>query len=148
MFKTVIALLLLGVVVAEKERKHNPNPISTNPTMSSYSPLTTHVLDTSKGEPARALKIELYKSTGENEWTSIANGETNNDGRLPALLTQADFTRGIYKIKFDTGDYFRKNSVEGFYPYAEVVFEIQDPNQHYHVPLLLSPYSYSTYRGS
>ncbi|XP_033631313.1 5-hydroxyisourate hydrolase-like isoform X1 [Asterias rubens] len=113
------------------------------------SPLTTHVLDTALGRPAQNLAIDVsYQRSESQEFDVIARGKTNSDGRAPNLLTQAQFIAGVYKIKFDTGSYFKSIQTVGFYPYVEIVFEIHNPNQHYHVPLLLSPYSYSTYRGS
>ncbi|NP_001161674.1 transthyretin-like protein [Saccoglossus kowalevskii] len=112
------------------------------------SPLTTHVLDTALGRPAAELPITLYSRSPEMAWLKIAAGKTNQDGRCPGLLTQETFHNGVYKIHFDTGTYHKALDTPGFYPYVEVVFEIHDPNQHYHVPLLLSPFSYSTYRGS
>lgn len=115
------------------------------------SPVTTHVLNTATGRPAANLLIKMYRVTGtaESETLSLINsGRTNVDGRLPGLLTKEQFTAGIYKIRFETQDYFSQTGTEGFYPYAEVIFTIKDVDQHYHIPLLLSPYSYSTYRGS
>ena len=79
----------------------------------------------------------------------LGRGATDNDGRLRTLLDPGEtLFAGFYRITFDTGGYFSMLGVEGFYPEASVVFEIRDPAQHYHVPLLLSPYGYSTYRGS
>ncbi|XP_070553947.1 5-hydroxyisourate hydrolase-like [Ptychodera flava] len=112
------------------------------------SPLTTHVLDTATGKPAANLAIRLLYRRNENEWDLITNGKTNSDGRCPGLLTKEQFPVGVYKMHFDTGAYHQSQNVQGFYPYVEIVFEIRDPSQHYHVPLLLSPFGYSTYRGS
>nr|XP_054754139.1 uncharacterized protein LOC129260117 [Lytechinus pictus] len=111
------------------------------------SPLTTHVLDTARGSPAANLRIEAYYIMA-GQWKKIAEGQTNSDGRCPGLLTTDQFLPGVYKLYFDTGSYFTANDIKGFYPFVEIVFEIEDVNQHYHVPLLLSPFSYSTYRGS
>merc|ERR1712150_186488 len=123
--------------------------ISQNHTMANvYSPLTTHILDTAQGTPARNVSIELFLEDGKGQWNLIASGNTNNDGRCPGLLTQEHFVAGIYKITFDTGSYFKQNNQKGFYPFVDVHFEIERPNEHYHVPLLLSPFGYSTYRGS
>ncbi len=111
------------------------------------SAITTHVLDTSKGKPASGIKIVLFKNEDE-EWKTIAGGITNDDGRISDLLEKNVFPgAGIYKLKFDTKEYFENNSIETFYPFVEIVFEIKD-KEHYHVPLLVNPFGYSTYRGS
>ena len=111
------------------------------------SQITTHILDTSIGKPASGITIILY--IGENdEWTEISRGKTNDDGRISDLLVKdLVLQRGIYKLRFETKDYFDKNQVRTFYPYVEIIFDIQ-ANEHYHVPLLLNPFGYSTYRGS
>ncbi len=111
------------------------------------SQLTTHILDTTKGKPAQGLTIVLYQG-GNDAWTEIARGITNNDGRLTDLLSnERILNAGIYKLRFETKDYFDKSGVPTFYPYVEIIFEINTA-QHYHVPLLLNPFGYSTYRGS
>jgi 5-hydroxyisourate hydrolase len=111
------------------------------------SQVTTHILDTTKGLPANGVSIILYK--GENDqWTEIARGLTNADGRIANLLENPVFlSHGIYKMRFETKDYFDRQSIKTFYPYVEIVFDIQS-NEHYHIPLLLNPFGYSTYRGS
>lgn len=118
----------------------------------SGSPLTTHVLDTARGVPARNLQVQLYFEEirpDSRMWKHIASGVTNGDGRIPNLLTQEQFIPGKYMIRFETEAYFKETGISAFFhPYVEIVFHISDPSQHYHVPLLLSPFSYSTYRGS
>ncbi|ELU04386.1 hypothetical protein CAPTEDRAFT_223510 [Capitella teleta] len=116
--------------------------LSASPTMASGSPgpLTTHILDTASGSPAANVPILLYKEASSS-WTLIAEGSTNSDGRCPGLLTQSEFTAGTYKIHFNTKAYFNSLGIKGFYPYVEVVFEIERPLEHYHVPLLLSPFA-------
>jgi len=111
------------------------------------SQITTHILDTTKGKPASDVTIILYH--GENdEWTEIARGSTNNDGRIADLLNKEQVLQiGIYKMRFETKDYFDKDRILTFYPYVEIVFDIQS-TEHYHIPLLLNPFGYSTYRGS
>ena len=112
------------------------------------SQITTHVLDTSKGKPAEGIAVTLEKSVSESNWEEIASGMTNTDGRVSDLLADGETIEpGIYRIVFDTGSYFAKNGVKGFYPMVTIVFQTQD-TEHYHVPLLLNPYGYSTYRGS
>jgi 5-hydroxyisourate hydrolase len=111
------------------------------------SQITTHILDTSKGKPASGVSVQLYKNTIAG-WDSIAEGLTNEDGRIPGLLdTSITLQPGFYKLHFDTGSYFTHQQTKGFYPFVEIVFEITS-NQHYHVPLLLNQFGYSTYRGS
>jgi 5-hydroxyisourate hydrolase len=113
------------------------------------SAITTHVLDTARGRPAADLEIHLERRSPEGSWGLIGRGATDNDGRLRTLLDDGEtLLPGFYRITFDTGGYFAQLGVEGFYPEVSVVFEIRDAGQHYHVPLLLSPYGYSTYRGS
>lgn len=109
------------------------------------SPLTTHVLDTAKGLPAQGLGVVLEKRTGPQSYAKIADGKTNADGRVTDLLTKEQFTKGIYRLTFDTGSYHHG---EGFFPEVNVVFEVKDPAKHHHVPILLSPFGFSTYRGS
>ena len=112
------------------------------------SPLTTHVLDTASGRPAAGLFISLEKSIG-GRFESISEARTNSDGRLESPLISADdWGAGIYRIRFETGAYFAAQKSVCFYPHVEVVFEVRQPDEHHHVPLLLSPYGYSTYRGS
>jgi len=108
--------------------------------------ITTHVLDTSLGKPAPAVPVILERQMQGGEWRVIGRGETDADGRLKSLASEIE--PGIYRLTFDTGMYFRERHIENFYPEATIVFEVRDAAQHYHVPLLLSPYGYSTYRGS
>ena len=112
------------------------------------SPITTHVLDTSLGQPAQGLKITLSQRSPQGGWEELASGVTNDDGRITDLLKPGQLTNGVYQMFFDTGGYHLKLGVEGFYPEAVITFEVKNLGQHYHIPLLLSPYGYSTYRGS
>lgn len=113
------------------------------------SPITTHVLDTTRGVPAEGVAVSLEIQTSATEWNKIAAGKTNTDGRLPDLLPESHVLQnGIYRLTFETGKYFQSNKITSFYPYVQIVFEINDTKRHYHVPLLLNPYGYSTYRGS
>lgn len=110
------------------------------------SAVTTHVLDAARGQPAAGLEISLEGTNGVG-WELIAAGETDADGRVGQLgPTRLD--PGDYRLTFGTGDYFDRQGVPTFYPQAQITFRITDPDQHYHVPLLLSPFAYSTYRGS
>lgn len=110
--------------------------------------ISTHVLDTARGRPAAGITIRLERLEGAGA-ALIGRGETDADGRLRELVPEgAAIDRGVYRLTFDTAAYFAASSTETFYPEVVVVFEIRDPWQHYHVPVLLSPYGYSTYRGS
>jgi 5-hydroxyisourate hydrolase len=109
--------------------------------------ITTHILDTTLGKPARGVPIQLERQSGA-EWKLIGSGQTDDDGRLKTLTPPGPVEPGTWRIRFDTKQYFAATGTKGFYPYVEVVFEIVDGAAHYHVPLLLNPWGYSTYRGS
>lgn len=111
------------------------------------SQITSHVLDTARGLPAAGLSVALAQRIGE-DWKPLTEATTNADGRAPGLVTDGSLPAGIYRLRFDTGSYFAQMGVEAFYPWVEVVFSLAAGGDHYHVPLLLSPYGYSTYRGS
>lgn len=113
------------------------------------SAITTHVLDTSRGRPAEGVPVVLELRAAGREWVVLGRGETDADGRCKNLLSpDARPETGVYRLTFDTGAYFSARGVGSFYPETSIVFEVRDPREHYHVPLLLSPYGYSTYRGS
>jgi 5-hydroxyisourate hydrolase len=110
------------------------------------SQLTTHILDTTSGTPAADVEVSLFKRAGE-DWGQVCSAKTNSDGRIPDLLEKDVKLNGLYKLRFETGKYFRRLSAKTFYPYIEITFEVLT-DEHYHVPLLLNPFGYSTYRGS
>lgn len=103
--------------------------------------ISTHVLDTSRGVPAAGIRVVLERSEG-GQWKGVGQGVTNADGRVSDLATEV--RAGSYRLRFDTGSYDR----DGFFPEVVITFEVRDPAQKYHVPLLLSRFGYSTYRGS
>ncbi|KAM6973654.1 5-hydroxyisourate hydrolase-like [Aplochiton taeniatus] len=113
------------------------------------SPLTTHVLNTGGGIPAFRMAISLHRlDTSLVIWNLISVGTTDQDGRCPGLITKEAFIPGMYKMRFETGQYWESLGQISFYPYVEIVFNIINPEQHVHLPLLLSRFSYSTYKGS
>lgn len=117
--------------------------------MTARSPITTHVLDTALGRPAKGIAVRLERRIdGGEDWVALAKGTTDADGRAAELLSSAVIERGVYRIVFETAPYFEETGRESFYPYVSVVFRIERANEHYHVPLLLNPFGYSTYRGS
>jgi len=112
------------------------------------SQVTTHVLDTSRGKPAEGITVLIEKPGPKGKWLAFSKGITNKDGRVADLIKKDKVLKpGNYRLTFDTASYFSKQKVKCFYPMVQIVFELSDAN-HYHVPLLLSPYGYSTYRGS
>ena len=111
------------------------------------SGLSTHVLDTARGLPAAGVEVILEIEDGG--YRELARTRTDGDGRVAALLPSGEPLRAAnYRLTFATGDHFRALGVESFYPRAVVEFTVRDPARHHHVPLLLSPFAYTTYRGS
>ncbi len=109
--------------------------------------ITTHVLDTAQGRPAAGVPVRLERVV-DGEPVVIGQGETNADGRLADLLGEQPFVSGEYVLHFETDAYFQRDGRASFYPSVSVRFRVDDAAQHHHVPLLLSPFGYSTYRGS
>jgi 5-hydroxyisourate hydrolase len=105
--------------------------------------LSTHVLDATSGRPAAGVKVTLEQATGTS-WTPAGQDLTGPDGRLRL----AGGEPGVYRITFGSGEYFRAHGATSFYPEVTITFQVTDADEHYHVPLLLSPFAYSTYRGS
>lgn len=112
------------------------------------SPLTCHVLDTTHGRPARGLAVELERCNDDGTWHTLARAVTNDDGRVLDLLAPGALEARRYRITFATGAYFEAQGAPVFYPLVTVTFEVRAPEEHHHIPLLLSPFGYSTYRGS
>lgn len=124
------------------------------------SQITTHILDTSRGRPAADISVSLFQhnaglhknpseDSSGNVWTILGAGTTDSDGRVANFILQDVKLRGgLYKLRFETLPYYRNLGLDTFYPWVEIVFEITADGQHYHVPLLLNPFGYSTYRGS
>ena len=110
--------------------------------------ITTHVLDTSLGRPAVNVNVILDFQTTAGTWTETGRGSTDADGRCKDLSSAKSLTPGIYRLTFDTAAYFSARKITSLYPQVIIVFEIRNAQEHYHIPLLLSPYGYSTYRGS
>lgn len=110
--------------------------------------LSSHILDVSKGMPAQGVTIKLEKfNDAKKTWTSVEEKVTDKNGRVPDFLPNDKSNLGIYKLTYYTSEYFKKMNTESFYPWVEVVFQITNA-EHYHVPITLSAYGYSTYRGN
>lgn len=110
------------------------------------SAITTHVLDTALGRPAEGIRVVLERLDGQDQWKAVGRGSTDADGRLRTLSNDA--VPGTYRLVFDTAAYFTSINASGFYPSVVVTFSVTEAEAHYHVPLLLSPFGYTTYRGS
>lgn len=114
-------------------------------TSATAATLSTHVLDASSGRPAVGMPLALHCRAGD-AWEAVGHGTTDDDGRCRTLAPDG-LRAGVWKLTFDTGSYFSAVGARGFYPEVSVVFEVTEPG-HHHIPLLLSPFAYSTYRGS
>jgi 5-hydroxyisourate hydrolase len=108
--------------------------------------LSTHVLDTSTGRPAPGVHLELHALHG-GTWKQVHTTHTDSDGRAQGL-SKGPLEAGDYRLQFDTGSWFAKQGIECFFPSVTIEFRVSDTQRHHHVPLLLSPFGYSTYRGS
>jgi 5-hydroxyisourate hydrolase len=110
--------------------------------------ITTHVLDLSSGRPAVGVRVALLRVDGTQR-VPAGSGVTDADGRVKGLTAPGDkLNAGTFELSFETGDYFKSRGVDRFHPRVTITFEVTDPTQNYHVPLLISPFGYSTYRGS
>jgi 5-hydroxyisourate hydrolase len=111
--------------------------------------ISTHVLDTSLGRPASGVPVYLERRSSSGAWQTVASNETDADGRCRDLVPSGDpLSPGVYRITFDTERYFGALHVEGLYPVVIVTFVVREAASHYHIPLLVSPNGYTTYRGS
>ena len=109
--------------------------------------ISTHVLDTSKGRPAQGIRVRLERMGRGGSFAAAGEGVTDGNGRIPQLLGSGEaLAAGIYRLTFQVADYYEGQ--EHFYPEVTVQFLVRDTSTHYHIPLLLSPYEYTTYRGS
>ena len=113
------------------------------------STISTHILDTSRGRPAAGIRISLERLNAGEGWSPLAQADTDDDGRVKEfVLTEPDLGPGTYRLVFAVEKYFKELNQQSFYPEVSVAFLIEPGAGHYHVPLLISPFGYSTYRGS
>jgi 5-hydroxyisourate hydrolase len=111
------------------------------------SSISTHVLDLVRGRPAAGVRVTL-EQLRSGAWEQVAHGQTDADGRIKDLVPRGSDISGVFRITFETKSYFETIGSPCFYPHVPIVFEVPSPGEHYHVPLLVGPYGYSTYRGS
>jgi 5-hydroxyisourate hydrolase len=113
------------------------------------SRISTHVLDTARGKPAAGVPVRLQRQNSSGKWTTLRSALTDEDGRCSELLPEgASLAAGAYRLSFDTGNYFAACGVDGLYPVVEILFRVRNGETHFHIPLLLSPNGYTTYRGT
>lgn len=110
--------------------------------------ITTHVLDIAQGRPAAGVTV-ILEQRGAGDWLPLGRGTTDAQGRLATLTEGRQLEPGTFRLTFDLGNYHREQGVSApFFPEAKVIFNVRDTTQHYHVPLVISPFGYSTYRGA
>jgi 5-hydroxyisourate hydrolase len=111
--------------------------------------ISTHVLDTVKGQPATDVPVRLERRDASGMWRLLAAARTDQDGRCAQLLPEKEaLTPGLYRLGFETATYFAARKLDGLYPLVEITFLVRDGERQFHIPLLLSPNGYTTYRGS
>jgi len=113
------------------------------------SGISTHILDTTSGRPAANVSISLTRQHASGEWQLLSTMKTDNDGRCRQLLPEGTaLTPGDYRVRFETGAYYRQHATKGLYPFVEITFTVREEDEHLHIPLLLTANGYTTYRGS
>jgi 5-hydroxyisourate hydrolase len=111
--------------------------------------ISTHVLDIAQGQPAKDVPVRLERQEATGSWRLLTSSRTDQDGRCAQLLPENEaLTPGVYRLCFDTAAYFGVRKLDGMYPLVEIVFHVRNGEEHFHIPLLLSPNGYTTYRGS
>ncbi len=111
--------------------------------------ISTHVLDTARGKPASGVPVRLERRENPGEWACLSSSRTDGNGRCAELLPEKETLRpGLYRLAFDTASYYLAHNVEGLYPIVEITFHMREGESHFHIPLLLSPHGYTTYRGN
>ena len=111
--------------------------------------ISTHVLDTASGKPAAAVLVQLERRDSSGNWVQLTSSKTDEDGRCPQLLPhENELIEGSYRLTFETAAYFAQQGIQGLYPIVEITFLARGGESHFHIPLLLSPNGYTTYRGS
>lgn len=111
--------------------------------------ISTHILDTTEGKPAKDVMVRLQRKAADGQWVELKSARTDQDGRCSQLLPENEFLcAGLYRLLFDTGSYHAAQNIEVFYPVVQINFQVRTGETHFHIPLLLSPNGYTTYRGS
>ncbi|MBL8746357.1 MAG: hydroxyisourate hydrolase [Phycisphaerae bacterium] len=112
------------------------------------SRVTTHILDTARGRPAANVAVTLERADPDGNWRTLASARTDSNGRIAEFPGAGELTAARHRLRFDIAPYFDAQNVRSFFPSVEIIFSVTAPAEHHHVPLLLSPFGYTTYRGS
>jgi len=111
--------------------------------------ISTHILDLVQGKPAANVPVRLERQIASGDWRLLTSAATDQDGRCPQLLPDSEYlSAGVYRLIFDTRSYFELQKISALYPVVEVTFRVREGESHFHIPLLLSPNGYTTYRGT
>ncbi|XP_054729045.1 5-hydroxyisourate hydrolase [Anastrepha obliqua] len=129
------------------ETKESFEPVASNNVSANVSTISAHILDTTVGQAAQNVNITIYRLEGADHWQKLNEERTNQDGRVSQLVSASQYKAGIYKLHFDVEAYHAERGVKSFYPFIEIVVKCEQ-DQHYHIPLLLNPFGYTTYRGT
>ncbi|XP_053949058.1 5-hydroxyisourate hydrolase isoform X1 [Anastrepha ludens] len=127
--------------------QHSFEPVTSNNVSANVSTISAHILDTTVGQAAQNVNITIYRLEGADHWQKLNEERTNQDGRVSQLVSASQYKAGIYKLHFDVEAYHAERGVKSFYPFIEIVVKCEQ-DQHYHIPLLLNPFGYTTYRGT
>lgn len=112
------------------------------------SKITTHILDTARGRPAADVEVILERAGTGGRWQRLSTARTDINGRIAEFPGAGALTAGVHRLRFDTASYAAAHDLQPFFPVVEITFEVRNPSEHHHVPLLLSPFGFTTYRGS
>ena len=112
------------------------------------SRISTHILDLARGEPATGVAVQLEFEQTPGNWRALNSMHTDKDGRCAHLLAGSELSAGVYRLRFEVAGYFAQRDVESLYPLVEVTFRVRGGESNFHIPLLLSPAGYTTYRGT
>jgi len=112
------------------------------------SRISTHILDLARGKPATGIPVQLEFEDASGNWRTLNSMHTDNDGRCAQLLANSELSPGVYRLRFETAGYFAQQNVASLYPFVEVTFQVRGGESSFHIPLLLSPAGYTTYRGT
>jgi len=145
-FKSDLSAVTNSLLDVPDKARTTPKKLSAAEAISSS--ITLSVTDSALGSPASDLRLTLYGFDNNNDWKVLAQRTTNADGECHGLITRDLFLRGLYRLHFDTDEYFKRQNITSFYPYVDIVFSIVDQTQRHHMNVMIGPHGYSTYKSS